>query len=216
MSELRRTKRYLLRKGDSKDRFQTYADNKGIEYDYKWIAKLSSFYNMFMGCLKNGFPIVVPKLWYNAWAFYPFFFIRKDLRTDDPITVLNHERIHIRQQVDIHLTFSLPIIIGCLVLELLGDFNPLSVLWVVPFIPTIIYGVGFIRSWANLISRNRKNGLEKSKVTFSAIRENTSFERESISKGPNANYLYTRKFWAVLAYTGWGLFKNYGITSKKK
>lgn len=210
MSDDRRARRILLslakkgrlRKSETES---FYADNKGIEYPYKWEARMSSFYNIVEGCLKNGFPVVVPKLWYTAWAFYPFFFVRKDLKVADPIPVLNHERIHVRQQRDIHLTISLPLIIFCGFAELLGWFNPFCLLCSVPFIPTMVYGIEMVRSFRNLLS----NGV--SDITFNMVRENTCFERESISRAPNADYLLNRKFWAVLAYTGWKRFQNYGM-----
>lgn len=53
------------------------------------------------------------------------------------------------------------------------------------------------------------NGIEG--ITFNKVRENTCFERESISRATNADYLLSRKFWAVLAYTGWKVFRNYGM-----
>lgn len=208
---LTRSKKGKLRKGETEN---FYVDNKGIEYPYKWEAKLSSFCNIIGGCFKNGFPIVVPKLWYTAWAFYPFFFVRKDLKVKDPIPVLNHERIHVRQQRDIHLTISLPLIILCGFAEWFGWFNPIYLLCSVPFIPTIVYGIEMLRSWANLYSVNqekREEGFARKYITFSRVRENTCFERESISRAPNADYLFTRKFWAVLAYTGWKWFQNYGM-----
>lgn len=218
MSDERRAKRILftrakkgrLRKGETEN---YYIDNKGIEYPYKWEAKLSSFYNLIAGCLKNGFPIVVPKLWYTAWAFYPFFFVRKDLKVEDPISVLNHERIHVRQQRDIHLTISLPLVILCVFAELFGWFNPIYLLCSVPFIPTILYGFEMLRSFRNLFERNMEQSFIEMRmdITFSKVRENTCFERESISRAPNADYLLDRKFWAVLAYTGWKRFQNYGM-----
>lgn len=219
MSENRRTRRYLelrAKKGKlgKKDLGQTYADNKGIEYDYKWIAKISSFYNIVMGCFKNGFPIFVPKLWYIAWAFYPFFFIRKDLRVEDPIPILNHERIHVRQQRDIHLCVSLPLLILCAIAEFLGWFNPLWLICLTPFIPTIFYGIEMLRSWQNLCDNNKDIYGTKEwdeVITFKNIRENTCFEREAISRATNADYLFERKFMAVLAYTGIKCFSNYGM-----
>ena len=209
MSENRRTRRYLelrAKKGrlGKKELGQTYADNKGIEYDYKWVAKVSSFYNIVMGCFKNGFPILVPRLWYVAWAFYPFFFVRKDLRVEDPVPILNHERIHVRQQRDIHLCVSLPLLILCAVAEFLGWFNPALVLCSVPFIPSIFYGIEMLRSWSNL----RKRGEE---ITINKVRENTCYEREAISRSTNADYLFERKFMAVLAYTGIKWFSKYGM-----
>lgn len=215
MSTNRREKRYLLhrakkgrlRKGETT---MTYSDNIGIEYPYKWEARLSSFYNIVSGCLKNGFPVVVPKLWYEAWAFYPFFFIRRDLKVLDHIPILNHERIHIRQQRDIHLTISVPLIILFLLLELFAGFKPFLFLCIVPFIPTAFYGLEMIRSWHHLLIKKSIGDASEEKVTFHEVRENTCFEREAISHAPNAEYLFTRKFWAVLAYTGWKGFQNYG------
>lgn len=219
MSEERRTKRYLinrakkgrLRKGETQ---KLYSDNKGIEYDYKWAAKLSSFFNLISGCFKNGFPIVVPKLWYVAWAFYPFFFVRKDLKVKDPIPILNHERIHVRQQRDIHITISLPIIVLCLLAEVFGWFNPIYLLCSVPFIPTLVYGIEMLRTWYKLYTYNsnlKRKGYAFRSCRFNYVRENTCFEREAISRATNAEYLFERKFWAVLAYTGFKWFKNYGV-----
>lgn len=219
MSEDRRIRRYLLnrarkgrlRKGEAE---RAYSDNKGDEYPYKWVAGLSSFFNMVGGCFKNGFPIAVPKLWYTAWAFYPFFFVRRDLRVKDPVPILNHERIHIRQQRDIHLTISLPILILCVFAEVFGWFNPIYLLCSVPFIPTTLYGLEMLRSWWNLWCRNNTRPVVEemdSSITFNKVRENTCFERESISRATNADYLLYRKFWAVLAYTGWKRFQNYGM-----
>ena len=184
----------LLRRGATKDKFSVFADNKGNEYDYKWVAQVASFYNLIMGCFKNGFPVVVPRLIYDAWAFYPFFFVRRDIKVKDPISELNHERIHIRQQRDIHLTVSLP------------------VLFIIPFIPTIFYGLEMLRSWRSMVLDNERYPNEpQRKITFRTVRENTCFERESISRATNAKYLYHRKFWAVLAYTGWKPFLKYGM-----
>lgn len=209
MSENRRTRRYLelrAKKGKlrKEDLGQTYADNKGIEYDYKWVARLSSFYNVVMGCFKNGFPIFVPRLWYVAWAFYPFFFVRKDLRVEDPIPILNHERIHVRQQRDLHLCVSLPLIVLSIVAEVLGWFNPILLLCSIPFVPTVFYTFEMLVSWVNLKNRGEE-------ITLNKVRENTCYEREAISRATNADYLFERKFMAVLAYTGIKCFSNYGI-----
>lgn len=209
-SENRRIKRYLLRKGSSKDETVEYVDNLGNSYDYKWVAKISSFYNITMGCFRNGFPIGVSWLWYNAWAFYPFFFVKKDLKVKDPIPTLNHERIHVRQQRDIHLIISVPLIVLCGIAEWFGLFNPIYLLCCVPFIPTLVYGLDMLRTWRNMITQG-VDGDEMLPITFHTVRENTCFEREAIMRSINAEYLYTRKFMAVLAYTGWERFQNYGM-----
>lgn len=205
-SENRRVKRYLMHHGSRKGIGTTYADNLGHEYGYEIAARFASFCNVIAGCFQNGFPIVVPKLWYNAWAFYPFFFVKKDLKVEDPIPILNHERIHVRQQADIHKLFSLPLLILIGLSELFGWWNITWLLWVIPFIPTIIYGLEMLRSWCGLLLDRRYYD----KITFEAVRENTCFEREAISRGPNADYLFKRKFLAVIAYMGWKIFENYG------
>lgn len=176
-----------------------YADNKGQLYKYKFIARLSSFDNILMGCLHNGFPIVVPHLWYNAWAVWPFFFVRKDLRLKNPLPVLNHERIHVRQQWDIMVTFAPLIVLLCFFLEISGVYP--YPLFMVPFLPTLFYGVAMVFSLINLCQR-------KEKITFGKVRANTCFERESISKSLNYEYLHERKFWAVLSYTDFKIFRR--------
>ena len=196
-SDERRSKRRLLtlqRKGKLK-RGETetlYADNNGKEYPNKYLAGLSSFLNILFGGFARGFPIVVPWLPYNAWAFYPFFFVRSHLNLDtqDVIKTLNHERIHVTQQRDIHLTISLPLMIFFIIAEVNG-FNPLPYVLGVPFIPTILYGVDFLRKCKWVLSETR---------SFSEIRETTCFEQEAIQNSSDMNYLFNRKFWAVLKY----------------
>lgn len=163
-----------------------YLDNKGFEYDYKFIAQLSSFHNMVFGMLKNGFPVVVPRLWYQAWAFYPFFFVRKNI-SEDALTVLNHERIHVRQQRDIHLVFGLPLIVW-------SFWVP--ALWVIiPFVPMVFYYLDILR----VLIMFRKT-LPNRK--FDTLRKLTCFEAEAISRSTNLQYLYNRKFFAIVDYTG--------------
>lgn len=208
MSEERRVRRYLLRKSkkgklSTKDSRSVYYDNVGIEYEHEWVARCSSFCNFISGCLKNGFPISVKRLWYSAWAFYPFFFIRSKQYVKDPVPILNHERIHIRQQRDIHLMFSLPILFVCLLALIKEWFNPIGVMCLIPFMPTFFYGISWLGSFVQLYKQKRNH-------SFKDIRENTCFEREAISRSTNTNYLFNRKFWAVLAYTNFKIFKNYG------
>ena len=200
---IRRRYKTLARKGRVREeKEQMYADNKGQLYKYKFIARISSFYNIVVGCLHNGFPIAVPHLWYNAWAVWPFFFVRKNLDMKDPLPTLNHERIHVRQQWDIMVTFAPWILALCIYMEIKG-MAPYPLI-VIPFLPTIFYGAAMVQSFINLKRRGEA-------TTFNEVRANTCFERESISKSLNYDYLHTRKFWAVLAYIGIKLFRNYGI-----
>lgn len=200
---IRRRYKILSRKGRvHEEKEQLYVDNKGVLYRYKLITRISSFYNIVVGCLHNGFPIAVPHLWYNAWAVWPFFFVRQNLKMENPLPTLNHERIHVRQQWDIMVTFAPLILALCFYMEYKG-MVPYPLI-VIPFLPTILYGIAMVASFRNLLCREEE-------ITFQAVRENTCFERESISKSLNYDYLHTRKFWAVLAYTDIRLFKNYGM-----
>lgn len=192
-----------------------YLDNAQTPYDYAWAARLSSLYNIFVGCLHNGFPVHIKNLWYDAWAFWPFFFV-KDIRatsedkvSEEIIPLLNHERIHCRQQWDIHITISFPLTIYIGALELLG--NPHAAWWLllIPFIPTIIYGLSMVRACIELAIRGRK-------ITFNSIREETCFERESNMHQNNWMYLGQRKFWHVLAYTFVGVQISRFIDHLKK
>lgn len=198
MGENRFVKRFLLRRGSRKETFTEYVDNKGQAYDYKWAAKLSSLCNIFFGCLKNGFPIVVRKLWYPAWAMYPFFFVRANLQVEDPIAVLNHERIHIRQQRDIYILLGIPLFV-------LSFWCPWLLLLAIAT-PTILYYI----NWVYVFIKYGKRG------SLSSVRFNTCFEREATSRGTNAEYLYHRKFLAVIAYLGIKKFENYGIHTETK
>lgn len=201
ISDARRARRFLFshaKKGKYKTE-SAYADNKGVEYDYKWLAKASSFYNVVMGCFKNGFPVLVPNMLYRAWAFYPFFFIRKNADVKDPFALINHERIHIRQQRDIHLILSVPLIFLCGIAEIEDLFSPVPTLCAIPFIPALLYGLEMARSfWRLRFSVELRK--EHCKITFGFVRENTCFEREAVQRANDSDYLYKRKFWAVLAY----------------
>lgn len=189
-----RPNRYERRHTSSKEERIIYLDNVGNEYPYKFLAKMSSFTNLFFGMLKNGFPVVVKNMKYSAWAFYPFFFLRADL-TEDPLTVMNHERIHIRQQRELHIVFSLPLIF-C-------SFWAPWVLWVVPFVPTLFYYLDVLRV---LIMFGGK--IKDTYKSFENIRKFTCFETEAVSKSPNLDYLQNRKFFSFIHYMGFTFKKK--------
>lgn len=171
-SEVRNIKRH----GQKSREIIDYIDNKGQGYDYKWLAKVVSFLNFVGGGLRSGFPVIVSKLRYPAWAFYPFFFIRKDLAVEKPVIILNHERIHIHQQREL-ITAALPVI---LVLMFTSTWE-----WIVllPFVPTIFY-------WLNVIGIVLTIGK---KVPYSEIRRRTCFELESERFASDWDYLLYRK-----------------------
>lgn len=203
----RQIKRFLLRKGVTKDKQQMYSDNVGTLYDYKWAASLSSFFNVLHGCFKNGFPIVLGWLPYNAIAFYPFIIFRKKMHTDNPYLVINHERIHIRQQRDIHILVTLPLLALSLIMGFVtGHYKWFHVtLEYGLFIPTAFYVLDVLRVWAC----NWKKG-------FQWARENTCYEREAISHCANEQYVKDRKFCAHIAYLGIKFLQNYEQSKSKK
>lgn len=208
--EARSVKRYLKRHGETKKLDEEWVDITGGVHESKIAAQISSFGNIVMGCFKRGFPVVVPKLFYSAWAFYPFIFVRKDFK-GDAISMFGHEFCHIAQQRDIHLTISLPILVILFIIELffgMGTLTLLGCLFVLPFIPTIIYALDFIRVMRRMIIAKERDG-SLPEITVKSVRENTCFEREAISHCMNEEYLKTRKFWGVLAYTGWKRFEYY-------
>lgn len=193
--EAKSISRYLRRHGDSKNQEVDYLDVAGNVYQYKWLAGLFSFIYIFLGCLRNGFPVVLRKMRYAGWAFWPFFFIRAV--TDDKAVraTINHERIHVRQQWDIHRLISFPILLGCLVLEIgFHWYIPWAFLVMIPFIPTILYGVDMFRV---LVTWNKESF---GKATFQSVRERTCYEMECRMHQLNDDYLKDRKFLAVLKY----------------
>ena len=102
MSEARRIKRRLFRKGETKLLGEEFLDNRGEAHDTKFRAQLSSLLNFVQGCFYNGIPIYAPWLWFNGLAAYPFFFIGKGVT----VQTINHERIHCRQQLELLVVFA--------------------------------------------------------------------------------------------------------------
>ena len=187
--------RYLLRHGESKDLERGYVDVTGHYYDSKLAARLSSFLTIMFGCLRNGFPVMRRNMRYAGWSFWPFFFIHARVDEKAVKTTINHERIHIRQQWDIHRIITLPILLGLIALEVFGVHVPLLAYFALPFIPTILYGVDMIR----VLLCWRKS---KGKITFASLRESTCYEAESRAHQLNDDYLKDRKFLAVLKHIG--------------
>lgn len=163
----------------------------GQEYSSKIQAQVSSGIRLFLGCLQNGFPICIKRLHYKAWAFYPFFFMRSDMK-GDPTLIINHERIHCRQQMEIHLCISLPLAI------LFGIINPLLLI-LCPFVPTMLYYIDWLRC---LIKYKGHDAL--------FIRKQISFELEADTRSTNLCYLADRKWFAFLGYTGIKIFSKLG------
>jgi hypothetical protein len=188
MSENRRTRRYLLRKGGTKNLGEIYVDNKGIEYDHKWAAKLSSLWNFIIGGLMNGFPIVVPVLWYQAWAMYPFFFVRRDINIGKAIDVLNHERIHAKQQLETILLFGIPLLMGCIY------YQSFSYLVMLPFIPSYLYLLDMARVITEDVIKNRRV------LPLQKYREKTCFEQEAVNCSRNPGYIIHRKAFNFINY----------------
>lgn len=168
--------RHIKRHGEKGATQEHYIDNRGQAYDYKWVAKIASLSNFISGGLKSGFPVMVSKLRYPAWAFYPLFFIRKDLSVEKPIYILNHERIHIRQQRELILT-AIPL------LTALAIVSSWAWLLMIPFVPTLAY-------WMNVIYIAITCGKI---LPYSEIRRRTCFEIESERFASDKDYLLHRK-----------------------
>lgn len=187
--------RYLLRHGERKNLEKGYVDVVGNYYNSKTAAKLSSFLAIMAGCMRNGFPVVRKNMRYAGWAFWPFFFIHARTDTSAVRDTINHERIHIRQQWDTHRLISFPALIVMLAFEVYGYSIPLLAYFILPFVPTIVYGLDMLRV---LIFWKKSKG----KITFLGLREGTCFETESKAHQLNDDYLKDRKFLAVLKYIG--------------
>lgn len=76
-----------------------WVDTKGEGYSTKTEAQVASLIHFIIAGFRTGFPVVVGRFFpYKAIALYPFVFIRKDVIT---VQRLNHERIHIKQMLDL-------------------------------------------------------------------------------------------------------------------
>ena len=183
MSKRQSDIRNIKRHGEKGDTQEHYIDNRGQEYDYKWVAKVASLINFISGGFQSGFPVLVNKLRYPAWAFYPMFFIRRDLKVENPIHILNHERIHIKQQRELIGAIT-PLLI---ILAFLGSWA-----WVllIPFIPTVAY-------WLNVIYVIITCGKI---LKYSEIRRRTCFEIEAERFASDKDYLLHRKVFHNLRF----------------
>ena len=168
--------RFIKRHGYKTSEVSDFIDNRGNSYEQKWIAMVASFVNFISAGLKNGFPILVKRLKYPAWAFYPFFFIRRNLLVENPIHVLNHERIHVRQQREILLVGVLPIIF-------LAIISSWAWILILPFLHTIAY-------WINVSYIALTN---KCSLSYSEVRKRTCFEIEAERFSSDEDYLLHRK-----------------------
>lgn len=80
-----------------------WEDIKGNRHLTKQSAQITSFLIIMRGRFVNGFPVVIKKFWYPAIAIYPFVFVRRDSVNAER---LNHEMIHIRQQLEMLIVFA--------------------------------------------------------------------------------------------------------------
>lgn len=80
-----------------------WEDIRGRVHSTKIGAQFASFRTLFAGRLKTGFPVVVNRWPNRATAFWPFIFVRKDACIT---RTLNHEMIHIRQQLELFVVFG--------------------------------------------------------------------------------------------------------------
>lgn len=160
-----------------------YENIKGHQFSTKWEANLTSFLIVLWNRTINGWPIVAKKWPNNANAFWPVIILSPKGCTTKTI---NHEMIHIRQQVEL-------IFVGVLtavVLTLLRVHVPAYIMALLVFLPYTLYVVELLLK--SLWYRSIKKGYY-----------NLSFEREARRNCENANYLFYRKFFKWVKYILW-------------
>lgn len=191
-SESRRNRRWLSK--HSATYVGSYSDSRGYEYDFKWVAAFFSLVHFIGACFKNGFPVVVPRLWYTAWAFYPFVLVDRRVDPEKAVEVLNHERIHIRQQRDIHLWITLPILLCLFVTETTLGISLWPWLPLLLFIPTAVYALTAAYAYFVNVCFYDRN------ISPTEARRLTPFEREANGNQADLSYLLKREKWAVMKY----------------
>lgn len=134
--------------------------------------------------MKIVYNYIIPFKGYLAMCVFPFIFVRKDARN---LTVkdINHEKIHLRQQVEM-------LIVG-VILTLILFICGLS-WWSLFALPIffIWYGVEWFLRWCAY-------GFNQNEAYH-----NISFEQEAYGNESNLDYLHTRKHFSWCKY----LFKK--------
>lgn len=123
--------------------------------------------------------IRAPKNWFAAFTVYCFIFVRNDVKVT-PL-LLNHERIHTRQQIEV---FALAV----LVMFPLCVFVGLSWWWLLAT-PAAFFVLYFI-CWL----------IEILLPPYDRAYSNICFETEAYYNENNPDYLQTRKPFAFLLY----------------
>ena len=134
--------------------------------------------------MKIVYNYIIPFKGYLAMCVFPFIFVRKDARN---LTVkdINHEKIHLRQQVEMYIVG----VILTLILFVCG-LSWWSLFALLIFF--IWYGVGWFLRWCAY-------GFNQNEAYH-----NISFEQEAYGNESNLGYLRTRKHFSWCKY----LFKK--------
>jgi len=135
--------------------------------------------------IKNN---LIPFKGFIAMAAWPFIFVRKDwIEKDDWMevsvrydTMLNHEKIHLEQQVEVSV-FGLVIAIS---FSLIFGFNWWFILFPI-LLYYLMYGIDYL---LGVVSGEKEPY------------RNICFEREAYSNESNLNYLHNRKYFSWIKY----------------
>ena len=136
---------------------------------------------------------ILPFKGFSVLNILGILFYRKGTYCNDeiPVTTLNHEAIHTRQQYEI-------ILVSALIALVVADFSHL-----IAALPLLLYVIGFILEvvlppYHSVVkSKNPIKWLQK--LWMDAYGDNC-FEREAYSNEDNLEYLFNRKPFAWMSY----------------
>lgn len=118
---------------------------------------------------------------FRGITLFPFIIV-KDKKTRDNKTVINHERIHLRQQIEIFIT-------SIILLILLKILFGVGSIWSILGYGYLSYYILYIGEWIINKIKKRSNAYRSS-----------SFEKEAYSNDDNLDYLKTRKWYSSFKY----------------
>lgn len=117
-----------------------------------------------------------------AFTFFPFIFVRDESIKNNKYTI-NHEKIHIKQQVEMIVTGGLICVTAHILLHL-------NIIWY------LLFSFSFFYLWYYIEYLIRAIYLK----SFSEAYYRISFEMEAYANETNLEYLKIRIVWAFLKY----------------
>jgi hypothetical protein len=135
--------------------------------------------------IKNN---LIPFKGFTAMAIMPFIFVRKDwIERDDWLglayrydIVLNHEKIHLAQQLEVFWIGCGITLLSCIILGFSGWFLP---------IPFVLYYVLYCVDWLLGVVSGEKHPYSK-----------ICFKKEAYDNEHNQKYLESRKMFSWIKY----------------